>query len=67
MPFPTTTYGLKMAGYVFDQGGTCRFCKKEIEWWKTPRRRLIPMDVNPDGTCVSHFATCPNYSPVSKK
>jgi hypothetical protein len=60
MPFPTTIEELKAAGYVFENHANCRGCGETIEWWKTPRGKKMPMDVDQDGNCESHFSTCPN-------
>lgn len=60
MPFPTTLEELVKAGYTFANDGTCRGCGARIEWWDTPNKKKMPFDVNEDGNCESHFATCPD-------
>jgi hypothetical protein len=59
MAFPTTIEELVKAGYVFSNDGTCRGCGARIEWWTTPRGKKMPMDVDADGNCASHWSTCP--------
>ena len=39
---------------------TCRSCKKEIRFAKTPRGKTMPIS-QIDGEWVSHFMDCPNY------
>ena len=60
MPFPKNCVELKNAGYVFDNDSTCRGCGDEIEWWKTPMGKSIPM--NPmdkgDSPAIAHWSTC---------
>lgn len=50
---------LKAAGYAYQDSSRCRGarCRAEIEWWKTPRGKLIPLD--PD-TLQPHHSTCPD-------
>lgn len=43
------------SGWTFSNLGTCRTCRAEVAWCRTPAGKPAP--VNPDG--VSHFATCP--------
>jgi len=59
MPFPTTTKELVEAGYRFDNDANCRGCGERIEWWITPRDKKMPMEVDADGNCESHWANCP--------
>lgn len=58
MPFPATIEEMKAAGYKFDNDSHCRGCGEKIEWWITPRNKKMPMDVDADGNCESHWATC---------
>jgi hypothetical protein len=60
MPFPATLEELKAAGYVFDNDSACRGCGGPIQWWKTPKGKFMPMDVDLDGNSKPHWATCPN-------
>ena len=57
MPFPKTEVELKEQGYRFVSQGKCRGCHADIEWWDTPKNKLIPLD---PGTMEPHWATCPN-------
>jgi hypothetical protein len=50
---------LRAAGYTFDNDAHCRGCGAAIEWWKTPKGKMIPMDVTPEGDCEAHWANCP--------
>ena len=59
MPFPETIAELTAAGYKFDGDANCRGCGAPVEWWDSPKGKKIPMDVDPEGNCVTHFATCP--------
>src|SRR5208337_2012614 len=45
MPFPTTIEELKAAGYTFENDARCK-CGEPIEWWKTPRGKMMPMEVD---------------------
>jgi hypothetical protein len=67
MPFPETIEALKAAGYTFDNGANCHGCGQAIEWWITPRGKKMPMDVDADGNCESHFGTCPNAKQFRSK
>lgn len=62
MPFPTSIDGLIAAGYVFENDSTCAGCGARIEWYRTPKGKKMPMDVDEKGNCVSHFATCKKAS-----
>lgn len=57
--FPKTDTGLKAQGYTYKSPGKCRGedCGEEIEWWETPKGKMIPLD---PGTMEPHWATCPN-------
>ncbi len=50
---------LKAAGFVFVEKGKCRgqHCHAEIEWWRTPRQKMMPID---PGTMAPHWSTCPD-------
>ncbi len=62
MPFPATRDALMQAGYRFDNHSVCRGCRREIEWWFTPKEKKIPFDLMQTGSspAVAHFATCPD-------
>jgi len=66
MPFPTTIDEMRTAGYVFDNEATCRGYGARIEWWKTPREKNMPMDVDADGNCEPHWGTCPKAKDFKK-
>lgn len=55
--FPRTDTDLAAQGYQFENKGICRGCHAEIEWWTTPKLRMIPLD---PGTLEPHWATCQN-------
>lgn len=63
MPFPKTDTDLKAAGYEYDGTSRCRGCHAEIEWWRTPKGRAIPL--NP-GTLEPHWSDCPNAKDFRK-
>jgi hypothetical protein len=56
MPFPKTDTELAAQGYSFNSRGRCKGCNAEMEWWNTPKGKLIPLD---PGTLEPHWATCP--------
>ena len=66
MPFPETIDELKAAGYKFLNDSNCRGCGFAIEWWETPKGKKMPMDVLADGTCESHWGTCPKAKEFRK-
>lgn len=59
MPFPTTDTDLIAKGYTLEGRAKCKGpnCGKEIEWWRTPKGKRIPLD---PGTMEPHWATCPD-------
>ena len=60
MPFPKTIEELVKGGYEFDSQSTCRGCRAAIAFYRTPKGKHMPLDIAADGSCQSHFATCPN-------
>lgn len=64
--FPETIDEMRTAGYIFKNDSTCRGCGARIEWWTTPRGKFIPMDVDADGNCEAHWATCPKAKEFRK-
>lgn len=60
MPFPKTADEMKAQGYTFSDDGTCKGCGDDIEWWKTPQGKNIPMNPMPRGTneAIAHWSTC---------
>jgi len=67
MPFPETIDELRKAGYVFENDSNCKACGAPIEWYRTPKGKMMPMDVEPGGDCVPHWGTCPNATDFRKK
>lgn len=64
MPFPKTPDGLREAGYSFNRNARCSACNREIQWWWTPAKKLMPLD---HGTLETHWATCPDAAKFRKK
>jgi hypothetical protein len=65
MPFPTTKDGLVKADYEPPKKSTkCTGCGAEIEFWRTPTGKFIPLD---SGTLVAHWGTCPKADEFRKK
>lgn len=60
MGFPRTFEELRAKGYDFDNYSTCKGCGDDIEWWKTPNGKSIPMNPMPSGSspAVPHWASC---------
>ena len=56
MPFPKTETEFIEQGYRFANKGRCRGCHAEIEWWDTPKNKMMPID---PGTLEPHWSTCP--------
>jgi hypothetical protein len=52
-----STEQLYDAGYRLVRIGTCRSpnCGRKIEFWQTPKGKLIPLD---SGTFEPHWASC---------
>jgi len=65
MSIPETEAGLKARGYSYDNTGQCRYCKRTIEWWITPRGKKMPVSVtiekNSQQTRKAHFDDCTGY------
>lgn len=62
MPFPKTLEELVKQGYEFIEHKPCRgeHCQAVLEWWKTPRGKRMPFDVDGKGNVSPHWATCPD-------
>ena len=61
--FPMTRRELVRDGYVQKtRSAVCKGCSADIEWWKTPKGKPIPMNPMPDerSRAEAHCATCPN-------
>jgi hypothetical protein len=67
MPFPETVSELVAAGYKFLNEAHCTGCGAAIEWYETPNGKKMPMNVDGDGNCESHFSTCPKHKDFRKK
>jgi len=63
--WPKSDTALKEAGYTFSGVGKCQSdkCGAEIEWWKTPKGKMIPLD---PGTMEPHWGTCPDAKSFRK-
>ena len=59
MPFPETITDLAQAGYRYESDAACRGCGARIEWWTSPAGKMMPMEVDNDGNCETHWANCP--------
>jgi hypothetical protein len=63
MGFPETATALAEAGYKFKNESQCRGCGAQIQWWKTPRGKSLPMDApitkRDDAKLAPHLKTCP--------
>lgn len=64
LPFPKTDAELRAAGYSFKNGSHCRGCGRKIQWYTTPAKKVIPLDLD---TYEPHFGTCPNRDDFRKK
>ena len=62
MPFPKTIDEAREAGYVFVEHKKCsgRTCCATIEFWRTPRGKYMPFDVDEKGNLSPHWAKCPD-------
>lgn len=60
MAFPKTLDELRSQGYVFIEHAPCRgeHCTVTIEWWKTPKGKRMPMDVDAVGNVKAHWTSC---------
>ena len=56
MPFPKTHDELIAAGYIFKNGGHCRGCGQKIQWYQTPKGKVMPLDMD---TYEPHWSSCP--------
>ncbi len=57
MSFPKNEKELAEQGYKFKNEGQCRGCKADIEWWETPKGKLMPLN---SATLEPHWSNCPN-------
>lgn len=60
MSFPKNRAEMLVQGYTPAGRDRCRSCNVSIEFWITPAKRRIPMNVMQDdgAMAVSHWATC---------
>lgn len=68
MPFPKTLDELRAAGYTFINHRKCigPSCGAQIEMWRTPAGKNIPLDVDAKGNVVAHFPSCPDLNQFRK-
>ena len=62
--FPRNRMRMRSAGFTRKGSGACRDCHAAIEWWKTPKGKMMPIDApGPNATPLDqvrkHFNTCP--------
>ena len=69
MAFPSKLDDMVPFGYTFSDHGICRGCGEDIEWWKTPNNKPIPMNPMKSGSdsATAHWATCPEAESFRKK
>jgi hypothetical protein len=63
MPFPRTDIDLTAQGYEYESKTRCRGCGAEIEFWRTPKGKHMPLD---PGTLEPHWAHCPKAEAFRK-
>jgi hypothetical protein len=66
VPFPVTRDGLVAGGYRFENHARCKSCGQEIEWWRTPNERKMPVNLMQDGhsEVKVHFEDCQETGPL---
>lgn len=64
MAFPKTSKEMDEQGYEFTGSGKCRDCGAELDWYRTPAGKSIPMNA---GLLEPHWATCPHADRFRKK
>lgn len=65
-PWPyRTDADLRAAGYVYERTRRCygKTCGAEIEEWRTPNGKMMPID---PGTMQPHWSTCPDAQDFRK-
>lgn len=69
MPFPRNADEMRSQGYTFLNHGECDGCHEQIEWWRTPQKRQMPMNRMPElyTPAVPHWANCPEAGHFRKK
>jgi hypothetical protein len=60
MKWPATRDELRNDGYGFERYTACRSmnCRKNIEMWRTPTGKLMPMSPTDAEHLQPHFADC---------
>lgn len=61
MNFPCTREQLKTYGYRFEFARKCKRCNQDLEFYRTPNKKLAPMEqviVGDKWQMDSHFKTC---------
>ena len=64
MAFPKTAKEAEAQGYEFTGSGKCRECCAELNWYRTPAGKNIPMNA---GLLEPHWATCPKADQFRKR
>lgn len=68
MPFPQDRVELNIAGYIFRANARCRGCHASIEWWITPKGRMMPFTADePSKAMTPHHAVCPAADQFKRK
>lgn len=58
---PPTWKELEAAGFVWQSRTNCKNCGREMEWWKSPSGRWIPVELVAEagGARMVHTMLCP--------
>jgi hypothetical protein len=69
--WPATRNALYAAGYARAftiPTRPCKRCDVQIEFWHTPDKKLMPLEINPDNKSelLCHFNTCPHAEEFRK-
>jgi hypothetical protein len=54
--YPKDADEMKQWGYVFQRSTLCRGCEAAIEWWHTPKGKMLAVNA---GTSIGHHTTSP--------
>ena len=74
--WPKDRHWLETHGYEFQRRGICRGenCRREVEWWRTPSGRNIPLEqvrIKPGlvapNTLEPHWSRCANEKEFRRK
>lgn len=68
-PIPPTWTELEAAGYIWESRTTCKACAREIEWWRSPAGRWIPIELVAEmgGARMLHTMLCPKIDQFQKQ